>query len=237
MTGSSDLGLTRTMKTARAKVAKLKTHTALLTLHFLEKSDQRVLKEILDMGFLRKIPPALYGRFLKMLVGFFGRSDSKICDTGMTGYILGVFLVFLFFDMAIKKTLAVVFAVVVILPSASFAAFETGALRVDINDAIQRLVTKYEARIAELETENAELKKKLSGLAPGTVVTVNASTGTSLSAQPSKPVSNDASTSANVGSSIVAKTGNADYDALVKSMNSEFPSILKENGLPETAQL
>ncbi len=138
--------------------------------------------------------------------------------------------------MASKKTLAVVFAALVI-PATSFATFETGALRVDINDAIQRLVAKYEARIAELEAENAELKKKLSGLAPGTVANVETSAGAPSSAQPSKPVSNDASAPANVGSSIVAKTGNDDYDALVKSMNSEFPSILKGNGLPETAQL
>lgn len=181
----------------------------------------------------------MYGRFLKMLVGFFGRSDSKICDTGVTGYILGVLLVFLFFDMAIKKTLVVALAIVFALPPASFAAFETGALQVDINEAIQRLIAKYEARIAELEVENAELKKKLSGLAPGTVVTVETSTGTSTAPQVSqtpKPATNSSSATANTGSSIVA-TGNAEFDALVKSVNASFSSILKENGLPETAQL
>jgi hypothetical protein len=138
--------------------------------------------------------------------------------------------------MAPKKTLAVVFAALVI-PATSFATFETGALRVDINDAIQRLVAKYETRIAELEAENAELKKKLSGLAPGTVANAETSTGASSSAQSSKPASNAAAATANAGSSTVAKTGNADFDALVKSMNENLPSILKENGLSETAQL
>ncbi len=139
--------------------------------------------------------------------------------------------------MASKKTLAVVFAALVI-PATSFATFETGALRVDINDAIQRLVAKYEARIAELEAENAELKKKLSGLAPGTLANAETPAGTSSAAQPSKPASdNAAGAAANAAPSVAAKTGNADFDALVKSVNADFSSILKENGLPETAQL
>lgn len=138
--------------------------------------------------------------------------------------------------MASKRTLAAVFAALVI-PATSFATFETGALRVDINEAIQRLVAKYEARIAELEAENAELKKKLSSLAPGTVANVEASTGTSSSAQPSKPASNASAATPNADPSVMAKTGNADFDALIASVNAGFPSILKENGLLETAQL
>ncbi len=138
--------------------------------------------------------------------------------------------------MAMKKTLVVVFAAIA-LPATSFAALETGALRVDINDAIQRLVAKYEARIAELETENAELKKKLSGLAPGTVMSVETATGTSSVTQISKPVANAATGATNLPASVMANTGNASFDAIIRSMNASFPSILKENGLPEAAQL
>lgn len=86
--------------------------------------------------------------------------------------------------MTLKKSIvAVTFAVAFAAPSISFSALETGALRVDINDAVSRLAAKYEARIAELEAENAQLKSKLAALGSGTVTktptpSTTASTGT-----------------------------------------------------------
>ena len=135
--------------------------------------------------------------------------------------------------MLLKKSLAAASIIAVLsMPVVSFAALETGALRVDINDAIQRLVNKYEARIAELETENAQLKSDLAalkGTAVSTPVTVAAPT-VSTGATATKPTTV-------VSSATGASTGNAEYNALIKATNAALPSILKENGLSETAQL
>lgn len=135
--------------------------------------------------------------------------------------------------MLLKKSLAAASIIAVLsMPVVSFAALETGALRVDIGDAIQRLVNKYEARIAELETENAQLKSDLAalkGTAVSTPVTVAAPT-VSTGATATKPATV-------VSTATGASTGNAEYDALIKATNAALPSILKENGLSETAQL
>lgn len=135
--------------------------------------------------------------------------------------------------MLLKKSLAGASIIAVLsMPVVSFAALETGALRVDIGDAIQRLVNKYEARIAELEAENAQLKSDLAalkGTAVSTPVTVTAP-AVSTGATATKPTTV-------VSAATGASTGNAEYDALVKATNAALPSILKENGLSEAAQL
>lgn len=136
--------------------------------------------------------------------------------------------------MVLKKRLAAAAAIAVFsIPAVSFAALETGALRVDINDAIQRLVNKYEARISELEAENAKLKNELAaikGTTPAATVAPTVSSG-------STAVKPAAETKPTATGATGASTGNADYDALIKSTNASLGSILKENGLPETAQL
>lgn len=136
--------------------------------------------------------------------------------------------------MVLKKRLAAAAAIAVFsIPAVSFAALETGALRVDINDAIQRLVNKYEARISELEAENAKLKNELAaikGTTPAATVAPTVSSG-------STAVKPAAETKPTAVAATGASTGNADYDALIKSTNASLGSILKENGLPETAQL
>ena len=97
--------------------------------------------------------------------------------------------------MTLKKSIvAVAFAVTFAVPSVSFSALETGALRVDINDAVSRLAAKYEARIAELEAENAQLKSKLAAIGSGTVTKAPASSTT-------------ASTSTGTVSTTAASTG------------------------------
>lgn len=139
--------------------------------------------------------------------------------------------------MVLKKRLAIGAAIAVLsIPAVSFAALETGALRVDINDAVQRLVNKYEARIAELEAENAKLKSDLAAL-KGTAATsspVTAAPVVSSGSTAAKPVTE---TKSSATTATGASTGNADYDTLIKSTNAALPSILKENGLSETAQL
>lgn len=141
--------------------------------------------------------------------------------------------------MLLKKSLAAASIIAVLsIPVVSFAALETGALRVDIGDAIQRLINKYEARILELETENAKLKSDLAALkgtaASTPVVTVapTVSTGTTAT----KPTTVTKPTTA-ASTATGASTGNAEYDALIKATNAALASILKENGLSESSQL
>lgn len=146
--------------------------------------------------------------------------------------------------MVLKNTLRAVSLIAVFaVPMASYAAFDAGVAKADVTDAIARLVSKYEARIAELEAENASLKAQLASgkSSTGTVsVTAPAASGQlgpaplddePQTAKPTVTPSKPAVTATG------ASTGNAEYDAVIRATNAALPSILKENGLPETAQL
>ena len=146
--------------------------------------------------------------------------------------------------MVLKNTLRAVSLIAVLaVPAASYAAFDAGIAKTDVTDAIARLVSKYEARIAELEAENASLKAQLASggkASTGTVsVTAPAASG-QLGPAPlddAPAATKPATVTKPATTATGASTGNAEYDALIRATNAALPSILKENGLPETAQL
>ena len=146
--------------------------------------------------------------------------------------------------MVLKNTLRAVSLIAVFaVPMASYAAFDAGVAKADVTDAIARLVSKYEARIAELEAENASLKAQLASgkSSTGTVsVTAPAASG-QLGPAPLDDAPQAVKPTVTLSKSAVtatgASTGNAEYDAVIRATNAALPSILKENGLPETAQL
>lgn len=144
--------------------------------------------------------------------------------------------------MVLKNTLRAVSLIAVFaVPMASYAAFDAGTAKADVTDAIARLVSKYEARIAELEAENASLKAQLASgkSSTGTVSVTAPATSGQLGPAPldDEPQVAKPATTASKPSAASVSTGNAEYDALIKATNAALPSILKENGLPETAQL
>lgn len=147
--------------------------------------------------------------------------------------------------MVLKKTLvAVSFIALFAVPAASFAALDSGIQKADVTDAIARLVSKYEARIAELEAENASLKARLGS---GTTVATSSSVASvpasgllgpaPLDDAPAKTPAAAVKPSAPATTAANSSTGNAEYDALIKSTNASLSDILKENGLSETSQL
>lgn len=143
--------------------------------------------------------------------------------------------------MRIYKKFLVPAVLLASVPAISFAAFDTGTAKADITDAIARLVSKYEARIAELETENASLKAQLAKA--GAAVAAPAPSSAMLAPAPldedvSKPAAPAKTASATVSTGTsVASTGNAEYDAVIKAVNAQFADILKENGLDASSQL
>ena len=59
-----------------------------------------------------------------------------------------------------KRLLPAVAVAVFAFPAISFAAFDVGTFRADLDASLSRLIAKYEARIAELEAEIESLKAR-----------------------------------------------------------------------------
>ncbi len=96
---------------------------------------------------------------------------------------------------------------------------------------IEKMVSSYLSRIAELETENAQLKSELATLKAGTAPS------TPAAAIPVAPSASASSTGAVAATGSAVKTGNAQQDALIASTNARLPEILKEYGLAADTQL
>ncbi len=93
-------------------------------------------------------------------------------------------------------------------------------MKASLNDVIAKLVQRYEARINELETENAVLKQTIASLKGSGALT----TSTTTPVVPTKVSSTG---------SISALTSKSDvYDRVMKHVNANLGAILSDNGLP-----
>lgn len=117
-----------------------------------------------------------------------------------------------------KNILGLAFAGLIALQFPVFAD-DISDMKATLSDTIAKLVQKYEARIVELEAENAALKSKLASL--------QASGNTAVVA--SAPIK----TTAPAAVTITASTPKTDvYNAVIKQTNASLGTILSENNLP-----
>lgn len=130
----------------------------------------------------------------------------------------------------ITKTAALAAALAFSAVPFAMAAETPSELKGQAFTLIEKMISAYLVRIAELETENAKLKEELAAL--------KTSPSVAVPAVPAAPqASPSAAPSPATASGTPVATGNALYDSIVATVNADLPAILKENSLAADSQL
>lgn len=120
-----------------------------------------------------------------------------------------------------KKNLFVVICLGALSLQLPVFADDISDMKASLNDTIAKLVQKYEARISDLETENAGLKQTIAALK-----------GTGTTALSTTPVVTPVKVITGTGT-ITATTSKSDiYDTVMKQVNANLGTILSDNHLP-----
>lgn len=139
--------------------------------------------------------------------------------------------------MRLQKTLALSLALAVMAPMAvSFvSADETADLKTSVISNLNSLISKYEAQITVLQTENKRLSDELAKL-KGIPVTTTATGTTTITASGTIIPNTTTTPNTTVNNTPVAiNTGTAKYDKLVQMTNEILADTLATNGIDSKA--